>query len=403
MKNLDIAEGKEIKRDNPCIYNVQFSNHNETQNEAIRKFRALLNKDENDITSDNDVCRFLAAREWKAQDAAKMRKLNLKMRRNYQFDRYHVNNDYNQPRHKSAIGLRKLLITGINNGCIGRDKSGNPVAYSHFGTFISLPLYKYITIDEYMLWHNAHFEALIQNQMNKSKSAQFLLIIDLDQIGLQSRHNSLFIRACCKSNEAHYPEYFYRVLCINAPKIVSILYNLIKPILPERTKHKVSFYDHKSTPNILQKFIDKQYLPSRYGGFINDNDCWTKVHPNPEKILKELRLDLACDTDQVAVLKVKPGKNKLISFNVPPDSIIKWWFVVQSHDIGFCVKWKESRKNEMEFIRQKHRCGNEGYGTEKFPVHDEFKSVASGTILFEFSNKHSSFKSKRLEYNITIE
>ena len=159
MSNL--KEDKEIKQDNPCQYNIPFSNHTESQKQSIDKFRRLLSKEESDVTSYNDIIRFLSARDWNVQDAAKMRKYDFFIRKSHQIDRYHLNNDYNKPRQKSVIALRKLLLTGIESGCIGHDKAGNPVCYSHFGTYVNLPLYKYITVQEYMFWHISNFEALI--------------------------------------------------------------------------------------------------------------------------------------------------------------------------------------------------------------------------------------------------
>lgn len=407
MTNENEIKEQESNNKNLCSYNIPFEAKllNESQKESINKFRSLLTKEENKITLEVDIIRFLAAREWNVDQAVKMRKENIKIRKNWQIDRYHIDNDFNNPRFKSVQVLRKLFGAGINNGCFGKDKSGNPVCYSFFGSFINLPLYKYISIDEYLKWHISNFEALIKNQMNKCNSSQFLMIMDLDHLGLESRHNSHFIRACSKFNATHYPEYFYKVLCINAPKIVQILYQLVKPMIPERTRDKVSFYDHYSTPKIMQSYIDKQYLSQRYGGDVleTETQCFSKVSENPEKLLKDFRTQSQLSSDiKLQKINMKPGENTLLTFDVEQESIIRWFFMVSNGDILFQVRWKENDMNEWIVIRHEARVGNEGiYG--KLPVYDEFKADKSGKIEFEFSNKHSSFKSKSVNYYITID
>ena len=74
--------------------------------------------------------------------------------------------------------------------------------------------------------------------------------------------------------EANYPEFLRRVFVINAPKIFSLLYSMIKPFMHEKTKNKVQIYSYDAAQwkAALLEDIDPQELPVCYGGTKTDPD-----------------------------------------------------------------------------------------------------------------------------------
>lgn len=235
--------------------------------------------------------------------------------------------------------------------------------------------------------------------MDKARVPQFLFVIDLANVCLESRHNAFFIKAVAKINEIHYPEYFYRVICVNAPKIIKVLYALIKMVLPERTKNKVSFYEEHDTPAAMQSILSSNDIPERYGGTIPDIECFTEgsVDMSPLKQWRERQMHP--HNAKNIVLSARESKTK--SIRCDDSSIVKWWFTVKHNDICFGVRWKKDL-HDWIVIREPIRCGNEGHGAHRFPVHDEYKTDGAGTMEFEFSNKHSRMSSKSIDYHLQI-
>lgn len=71
-----------------------------------------------------------------------------------------------------------------------------------------------------------------------------------------------------RSFEANYPETLKSGFNINCPKVFTVLFNLIKPFLTERTLSKISIFDSNSSkwrPQ-LEKVVDLGLLPEKYGG-----------------------------------------------------------------------------------------------------------------------------------------
>ncbi|CAE8593899.1 unnamed protein product, partial [Polarella glacialis] len=67
----------------------------------------------------------------------------------------------------------------------------------------------------------------------------------------------------------HYPECSGRMIIINAPKVFSIAWSFIKPMLDDRTVAKISIFgaDQRETwVNALLELVDADQLPALFGG-----------------------------------------------------------------------------------------------------------------------------------------
>ena len=85
--------------------------------------------------------------------------------------------------------------------------------------------------------------------------------------------------------EGNYPELLRRVYVINAPKIFSVLYSMLKPFMHEKTKNKIQIFGHDSKQwrTAIQEDFDPEELPACYGGTKTDPDgnpnCITLASP----------------------------------------------------------------------------------------------------------------------------
>jgi hypothetical protein len=76
-----------------------------------------------------------------------------------------------------------------------------------------------------------------------------------------------------KSFEANYPETLKSSFNLNCPKVFSVLFNIIKPFLTERTLAKIQIHDanvSKWKPALL-KTCPASHLPQKYAGLNSNN------------------------------------------------------------------------------------------------------------------------------------
>ena len=386
-------------------YTSPFFDMTEEEQTALTQFRAELTDEENAISSDWCCIRFLVAREWKVSLAAEMRKLDIHVRKHRQFDRWYLDETYQIPSDPMVTALMRTMKQGTETGgCYGRDRAGNPICYGFYGEFISRPLWKYISSEEYTRTNCCRFEAVLNVTMKQSNKPQFMMVMDLSNLTLEARHNARFITDNGKFNELHYPEFFYKVVCVNAPKIVTVLYNLIKPILPERTKSKIEFHSVAQTRKILDKYIAPDQLPQRFGGQVPDEICFNK--PKDMSTLEAVRMEMQKAPGTLKNLKINAGAEQRVQRHCRTRSVVKWWFTVKSGDILFSIRYKADGDgtfgdNWIE-LRGEYRCGNDGYKKMRFPVRDTYLVQEDGIIEFVFSNKHSTWTSKDIDHCIQI-
>lgn len=53
-------------------------------------------------------------------------------------------------------------------------------------------------------------------------------------------------------------------------------------------------------------------------------------------------------------------------------------------------------------VRGPEKVGNEGYDNHKFPVSGSYQTDVSGDLILEFSNLHSRFFKKQIDYHVSV-
>merc|ERR1719334_1903935 len=72
--------------------------------------------------------------------------------------------------------------------------------------------------------------------------------------------------------EANYPEMMRAVYVINAPKVFSIAYSMVKGFLHEETQKKVRIFGETGWKEVLREDIEPSLLPKYWGGNRVDPD-----------------------------------------------------------------------------------------------------------------------------------
>jgi hypothetical protein len=66
--------------------------------------------------------------------------------------------------------------------------------------------------------------------------------------------------------DSNYPETLAHVSVINAPKIFSVLFNMLKPFTSKATLAKISIFDHNNWQNEIGKQFPLELIPPKWGG-----------------------------------------------------------------------------------------------------------------------------------------
>lgn len=66
----------------------------------------------------------------------------------------------------------------------------------------------------------------------------------------------------------HYPETLFRMFIVNAPKVFSVAWSFVKPMLDVKTLDKIQIYGADYYPALVQ-LMDEAVIPSFLGGRCN--------------------------------------------------------------------------------------------------------------------------------------
>ncbi|CAH2232350.1 jg19153 [Pararge aegeria aegeria] len=203
--------------------------------------------------------------------------------------------------------------------------------------------------------------------------------------------------------EANYPEILKICFIVNAPKVFSLAFNVIKKFMDEYTLSKIRIYgsDAKKWQAQVLTVIDKDQLPQHYGGSMVDENgdpkCSSIVKPGG-KVSKKFyaRNVLNESKKEYTKVTVKTGEKHCVDLLCADgDSVLKWEFGVDSHDIKFSIKRRDQDGNES--IVHDPKKVSEG------PMEVGVLSCSGpATYTIIFDNKGSFLRNKKVYYDIIM-
>jgi len=159
----------------------------------------------------------------------------------------------------------------------GTDKLGRPIYIERPG-LIDMPRLLQVTTPERILEYiYSGTEMQIRTRLPACSLARgevvdkSLNIIDLSGLGFRVVSHSTarrVLRDVVVMLQNHYPEMSGRVIIVNAPKVFSIAWSFVKPLLDEKTISKISIFgsDREAYANALLELVDADQLPALFGG-----------------------------------------------------------------------------------------------------------------------------------------
>ncbi|GFS67829.1 SEC14-like protein 2 [Nephila pilipes] len=202
----------------------------------------------------------------------------------------------------------------------------------------------------------------------------------------------------------NYPETLKCVMIINAPMCFSLMYSLVKPVLPPIVIQKIRVYSTSGWKEPLLELIDAEELPAFLGGNRTDPDgdpmCKTFVkhgRPIPEcYFLCNIKKTLA-SAPNAEKLNVARSSKEEVCLEIEKGSFIDLEFETKNRDIGFTVSYRENNlEDPVELIpyERTDTC----YGPEKCSL----KCKKSGIYTILFDNSFSWMHPKEVYYRIKI-
>jgi len=255
---------------------------------------------------DDTLWRFLVARKYNAEHAAKLLSDDMRWRQEHQIDG--ILQEYFPPQ------LRKQYQCGYH----GRDPQGNPVFLDLVGRCTPSELFGKNDLEVLLRWHVAIMETGRQtyNRLTGGKCEGIIVVMDLNGLGMKhvDKQAVRFVRAVAALDQLHYPEHLRKCFVINAGKMFHLAYKMIEKFIDPRTREKLVVLGKDYAPTI-QQHIHPSQLPTFLGGTCSQcpGGCLSNIvygarDPTNAKPLVRGRVPLAIVPDLTAAEETEAAK-----------------------------------------------------------------------------------------------
>lgn len=350
------------------------------------------------------LLRWLRARNFNVEAAEKMLRDSLKWREELEVEKLR---DWEPPE-----VFQKYYPCGIS----GFDKEGSPVIIVPFAGLDMWGMMHTVNKADFIRMTIKTLESFLniaaeQAQKFDQEAAKVVCIIDMENFNVRQyawRPAGEVIVALLQMYEANYPEILKACYIINAPKVFAIAYAVIKNFLNDYTLKKMQIIknDPRKWQPILLEIIERDQLPAHFGGTLTDPDgnprYTTKICQGgkiPKSYYSKKTNDTSPPEDNTFTTAIiKKGEKLCLPFIAPVEnSILKWEFRVEGHDIKFGVTCQDVDGTESTPVPvhkiDSHQSSEIGAITCPTP--------ATYTVIFD--NAYSYIRSKKLHYSITMD
>ncbi|KZS17891.1 SEC14 protein 2 [Daphnia magna] len=375
----------------------------ETRGEILKRFKRNIADCNLIDDSDDYIVKWLVARDFDLDQAEKMLRRSVEWRRANRVDE--ILDQWEPP-----VALVKYYPMSI----IGNDKFYCPVSVVAFGKADWRGILQSVSKTDYLRYltymAETNYVLMRKNSLLTGKPVTLqTFIIDMDGLSMRQMSYKPFREVgleAIKISEANYPESLRRVFIINAPKVFTFVFSMVKPFLHQATLDKISVFgfDRNEWSVALLKEIDADQLPVYYGGTMTDSNgdskCSSKVNMG-EKVPSSYYLDVgrSVPKDDMTFFILTRGTKKKFEFKVvAANSTLKWEFMTEEGDIGFRVYYyAENEKEKVDVVSnarlESHLMMQEG----------EIVCTRPAIYVVQFDNSYSYFSSKKIWYRVIVD
>nr|KAI8753005.1 SEC14-like protein 2 [Biomphalaria glabrata] len=351
--------------------------------------------------SDNFLLRWLRATKFDVKQSEALLRTHLKWREENNIDSLFT--EYQPP---------EVMTKYCPGSFYGQDKEGSiiwidPVGdIDIHGLLMSAKREGFV---KYMIWNMEKscqlFEVYSKEQDRRVD--QVIMIYDLENLGLRHlwKPGIQAFSEVVQIFEEHYSDTIKTVYILNAPKIFSVIFNVLKRFLREETVGKIKFLGANYKEVLLQQ-IDSDQLPAHWGGTCVDPDgnprCPSKICPGGMVPKYYYLHNIAVDLSGFSEVIIPRGSSFQLDFVINDvGSALRWQFKTEGFDIRFGIfrRTKDVRQKlrDMEPIVNSKRVKCQLF-LEEGSVH----CTQIGTYILRFDNAYSLVRSKKLYYLIEV-
>ncbi|KAM3961246.1 SEC14-like protein 2 [Aphomia sociella] len=363
---------------------------------ALMKFRRSVKDVLKPEHNDHYLLRWLRARNWNPEAAEKMLRDSLKWREKWDLD--------NIQTWEGPEVLQKYFPSGSS----GFDKEGSPVVIIPFvglDVWGLLHTFDRTDIIRMVLKHLENYLAITRKQaMTHGPAAlKATLIVDLEGFSMRQyawKPAAELVFILLQIYEANYPETLKSCFIVNAPKVFSLAFSIIKKFLHEYTISKIRIYsnDPKKWQAQILTLVDKDQLPVHYGGTMIDENgdprCGLIVKPGG-KVPKCYYSKNSNNEKVFTRVTIKTGEKHSVILICDSDSVLKWKFGLDSHDIKFLIKRTDEEGN-VSIVHGPRKVSHGTVDEGSLPV------TGPSTYTVIFDNKSAYLRSKKVFYDVLI-
>uniref|UniRef100_A0A2K6WBX0 CRAL-TRIO domain-containing protein n=1 Tax=Onchocerca volvulus TaxID=6282 RepID=A0A2K6WBX0_ONCVO len=243
---------------------------------------------------------------------------------------------------------------------------------------------------------------IMEMEEKTGQQASILYIMDLTDLKFDKRLLTLLTGPLANMSafmSEHYVEMIHKFVLVNVPSFMATIWTIVKPLLPEPTRRKVSIFGSNWKTEI-QNLAVPEVLPVFW------NDDKIKVFKAKLELAQPLdpRQHYKKEMDERSkVLSIGAGKTGTIDVNVKKGSIIRWRFHTDGY-FAFSILYVEdqSREDSNSPINI-YPILTKMPGPTIVPIKDEIKCDKSGTYQIWFSNEHAWLHTLNIYYLVDVE
>jgi hypothetical protein len=201
---------------------------------------------------------------------------------------------------------------------------------------------------------------------------QVTVIMDCTGLGMGHFYTPALdlLKVQSQSDQQHYPEGLSRVYVVNAPRIITVGWAIVKMWLDARVQKKVHFVPASQTTQKLLEILDEDALPKFLGGKC---ECEGECCPATKGELSDT--DESAATQEIVVAR---GAKATRSFPIDEGHTFVWELALERRDLTITVTFTpEGCPNPPPPIQQFPRVGRAS-GT--------FTAPLKGTVTLTFDN-----------------
>ncbi|XP_017136917.1 SEC14-like protein 2 [Drosophila miranda] len=372
------------------------------QRATLEQFRKQMDDALVDTHDDYFLLRWLRARKWNLEAAEKMLRASLKTRAMWNVDNI---DKWDPPK-----ALKEYLPYGL----IGYDNEGSPLLVCPFYNFDIWGMMHCVTRFEFQKYLVLLIERFMKTAYEQSldhgwKARQLVVFFDMQDVNLKQyawRPAAECVISSVKQYEANFPELLKMCYIINAPKLFSVAFNIVKKFLDENTTSKIVIYKSGVDKWQQQLFshVNPKVFPKAWGGELvdklGDPQCKSMMIWGG-KLPEDLFIDQnsqQSDKDFTDTQVPKGDKLKLhFKVNLEEQKILSWEFRTIDYDIKFGIYSVDEKSGEKR--------SEVPLGTVYSNEMDEIGYISTRpntTYTVVFDNSASYLRGKKLRYWVDL-